>query len=157
MPAKPYAVVRSVVIAAEPAQVHGLLADLRRWRLWSPWEARDRQLNRRYSESSQGVGAWFEWEGNLRAGAGRLEILQVTAESIALFVSWRRPFTSEQQMEFRLDPEAEGTRVTWTMHGELTGAAKLATVLFPMSRIHGPVFDRGLDRLKASCEQPGQA
>lgn len=153
MLAKPYAVVCSKVIAALPAEVRALVADLREWNLWSPWEARDPYLNRRFSEPSSGAGAWFEWDGNLRAGAGRIEILQASDDAISLNVVWHRPFRGEQQMEFRLDPCGSGTRITWTMHGEISGAARLAAFIFPMSRIHGPTFERGLARLKSVSER----
>ncbi|MDO5082865.1 transcriptional regulator [Arachnia propionica] len=153
MIAKPYAVVRSVLIGAPRQRVHEMVADLSAWVLWSPWEGRDHTLLRRLSHPPTGAGAWFEWEGNFTAGQGRVEILQVSDDSVSLDVQWRRPVVSEQQMEFRLDEDGEGTRVTWTTHGEISGAFRLVAYLVPMSRIHGPTFTRGLARLKAVCER----
>lgn len=153
MLAKPYAVVRTVTIEAPPEHVHAMIADLGSWVLWSPWEGRDATLVRRFSHPTTGPGAWFEWEGNFQAGQGRVEILHVSDDSVSLDVQWRRPVVSEQQMEFRLARAGSGTQVTWTTHGEISGAIRVLAYFVPMSRIHGPTFSRGLARLKAVCER----
>lgn len=153
--AKPYAVVRSVTVAAPVSTVHAMVSDLSAWVLWSPWEGRDAALRRQFSTPTTGPGAWFEWEGNFTAGKGRVEVLQVSEDCVSLDVLWRRPVTSEQQMEFRIDQQGQDTEVTWTTHGEISGAFRAVAYLFPMSRIHGPTFTRGLARLKAVCERGG--
>ena len=153
MIAKPYAVVRSVLVAAPRERVHGMVADLGAWVFWSPWEGRDHAVRRRLSSPATGQGAWFEWEGNFTAGQGRVEILQVSYDSVSFDVQWWRPVVSEQQMEFRFEEEGDATLVTWTTHGEISGAFRLVAYVFPMSSIHGPTFSRGLARLKAVCER----
>ncbi len=153
MRAKPYAVVRSVSIQAPTSRVHAMIADLRAWVLWSPWEGRDVGVARRFSEVAAGAGAWFEWEGNFKAGKGRMEILEDSDDGVLIDMIWERSVASEQQLSFRLEPEGDGTKVTLTTHGEISGAFRVVAYLFPMSRIHGPTFERGLARLKAICEQ----
>jgi hypothetical protein len=50
---------RSLVIAAPPAAVHALVADLHAWTRWSPWEGLDADPKRTYSGSEKRVGARY--------------------------------------------------------------------------------------------------
>ena len=53
------------------------IVDFRRWPAWSPWEDVDPDLRRTYSGPDSGVGAAYAWEGNRKAGKGRMEIVDV--------------------------------------------------------------------------------
>jgi uncharacterized protein YndB with AHSA1/START domain len=70
-----FEVTRDTTVDAPPQEVYELLADFRQWRRWSPWEDIDPQLWRSYSGADSGVGAVYEWSGNRKAGAGRMEII----------------------------------------------------------------------------------
>ncbi|MCB9612236.1 MAG: SRPBCC family protein [Sandaracinus sp.] len=58
--AKPYRVERSRVVRAAPSVVFELVAKLREWPKWSPWEGLDPALERKRSEerppSKEGAG-----------------------------------------------------------------------------------------------------
>ncbi|MBV9948366.1 MAG: SRPBCC family protein [Myxococcales bacterium] len=70
MPAMPsFEHTRSIPIAAPPAAVHALVADLHAWTQWSPWEGLDADLKRTYSGSGKGVGARYAWVGK-KSGEG---------------------------------------------------------------------------------------
>ncbi len=72
-----FEVTRETTIPASRAAVYALLVDFHRWREWSPWEDIDPRLSRTYSGPDAGVGAIYEWVGNRKAGAGRMEITDV--------------------------------------------------------------------------------
>ncbi|HYF72842.1 MAG TPA: SRPBCC family protein [Nocardioides sp.] len=151
-----YDVVRSVDIAAEPARVHALLDDFRRWTEWSPWEDLDPDLQRTYSGPDSGVGAHYAWRGNRKAGAGSMEITGSTTERIDITLVFQRPFAATNPVAFTLSPTtvdgAPGTHVEWRMHGEPTGLWGVVSRLMPMDRLVGKDFDTGLARLKAVAE-----
>ena len=63
-----FTVSRSAPVAAPTETVRPLVADLRAWQRWSPWEALDADLKRTYSGSDSGVGARYAWAGNRKAG-----------------------------------------------------------------------------------------
>lgn len=74
-----YAISRNTLIDAPAAEVYARIADLRRWRDWSPWENLDPDLTRDYSGAASGVGARYAWSGNKKAGRGTMEIVAATA------------------------------------------------------------------------------
>jgi hypothetical protein len=68
-----YTVERSTEIEAPPEHVYEQVVDFHRWTTWSPWEDLDPELRRTYSGPDAGVGATYAWQGNRRAGTGRME------------------------------------------------------------------------------------
>ena len=74
-----FTVERSTTIDAPAAAVFARLVDFHRWGEWSPWEDIDPAMSRTFSGAESGVGAVYEWSGNKKAGAGRMEVLAVEA------------------------------------------------------------------------------
>ena len=54
----------AAVVAAPPERIYPLVADLRAWRAWSPWEALDPAMTRTFGGAPSGVGATYGWAGN---------------------------------------------------------------------------------------------
>lgn len=152
MSPKPYAVIRSVHIAADPAAIHPHINDFHHWVAWSPWEDIDPGMKRTYSGADAGAGAVYHWDGDRKAGAGRMSITESNERTIDIDLEFSRPFPAENQIEFGLAPTDGGTTVTWTMHGELTGFMKVFSLIRPMDKLVGPDFERGLAKLKAVVE-----
>src|SRR3990172_5618570 len=68
-------VARSVVINAPEAAVFPYLNNLHRFKDWSPWIARDPQLQVTYPGPEEGKGARTEWTSQKRSiGTGSMEI-----------------------------------------------------------------------------------
>ncbi|ALE75342.1 MULTISPECIES: SRPBCC family protein [unclassified Pseudonocardia] len=150
-----YTVQRRVVVGAPAERVHRLVADLREWRAWSPWEGLDPALEREYSGPEQGVGARYAWSGNRKAGRGTMEVTGVADDRIDILVTFEKPFRSTSTSTFLLAPTGDGagaTDVTWRMTGEQTGLAAVVGRVVPMDRLMGGDFERGLSRLKAVAE-----
>jgi hypothetical protein len=76
-----FEVVREATMTASRTAVYGLLVDFHKWREWSPWEEIDPAVSRTYSGPDAGVGAVYEWAGNRKAGAGRMEITDAVEPS----------------------------------------------------------------------------
>ena len=147
-----YEVTRSATIAADPALVHGLINDFHEWPKWSPWEDLDPAMERTYSGADAGVGAHYAWTGNRKAGEGSMEITASTPEQVDLTVSFLKPFKATNDIRFLIVPTAEGTDVTWQMHGEQKGLVGLIGKVMSMDRLVGKDFEKGLARLKSAAE-----
>ncbi|MGK8520750.1 SRPBCC family protein [Nocardia asteroides] len=143
-----FEVVRSAVITADPARVHGLIDDFHEWVKWSPWEDLDPRLQRSYSGADSGVGARYAWSGNRKAGAGSMEIIGSADREIAVRLEFQKPMKASNMVTFILDPVETGTEVTWRMTGQQTGLMALVGKVFPMDKLVGRDFEKGLARLQ---------
>jgi Polyketide cyclase / dehydrase and lipid transport len=153
-----FEVVRSTTIAAARERVHGLIHDFHAWREWSPWEDVDPNLKRDYSGAESGVGAKYAWEGNRKAGKGRMEIVSSTPERIEVRLEFEKPFKASNQVFFELEPAGEAaTEVTWRMRGRTTGFQALFSKFVSMDRLLGNDFEKGLARMKAAAESGATA
>ena len=153
--ANTYTLERTQHIDAPPERVREHIVDLRRWQAWSPWEDLDPDQQRTYGGAPSGVGAWYEWEGNRKAGKGRMEIIDADASTIRIDLQFLRPFKSHSTTIFEVQPDGDGTRVVWSMVGPHTVMTKVMGLLLSMDRMLGPDFETGLARLKAEAEVTG--
>ena len=144
---------RSTAIAASPEQIFPLISDFRNWRSWSPFEKLDPALKRTLSGAESGKGAVYEWEGNRKAGQGRMEIAAASPSRIAIDLRFLKPFKAHNLAEFRLEPQGGTTKVTWSMEGKAPFAAKVIHTIFNMDRMVGKDFERGLANLKTIAEK----
>jgi hypothetical protein len=148
-----YVVERRQRVDAPPAAVFDRLVDFHRWRTWSPWEDIDPSLQRTYRGPDAGVGATYEWEGNRKAGKGRMTITDVdTNAGVTIDLEFLKPFKSRTTSEFRLERVGDATDVTWTMTGPKTFMTRVMGIFTSMDKMIGPDFEKGLGRLKAEAE-----
>ena len=150
-----FRVERTVVIKAPPEKIYPLINDFRQWTHWSPWEKIDPDLKRTYRGNESGKGAIYEWKGNDTVGTGRMEIIDpVSPTKIVIDLTFIKPMEARNVAEFILQPMgADGTSVTWSMHGQNPFIAKLIQVFFSMDKMVGGDFAKGLDSLKAVAEK----
>jgi hypothetical protein len=150
-----YTVERTEHIAARPDVVRERIVDLHRWETWSPWEDVDPELRRTYGGAASGVGAWYEWEGNRKAGKGHMEIVDAESSSVGIDLRFLKPFKSRSNMVFELQPDGHGTLVTWRLVGPNTAMTRVMGLFTSMDKMIGPDFEKGLARLKADAEAAG--
>lgn len=156
---KEFHVSRATDIAATPEQILPFLIDLKKWQQWSPWEDIDPALERAYGGPDQGVGAIYEWRGNNKAGAGRMEILEASPENVAIDLHFSAPMKAHNRIDLRLTPtEVPGvagpsTRVVWTMTGPQNLVMRMMSVFWSMEKMIAPDFEKGLRQLKAAVEK----
>ncbi len=147
-----FRVERSILVKAPPERIAPHINDLKNWVDWSPFEKLDPDMTREYSGADTGVGAKYAWDGDNNIGAGRLEITESTPDRIVTTLEFIRPMAARNVAEFVFTPEAEGTRVTWAMHGPNTFPGKIIQVFISMDDMCGPQFEDGLTHLKQLAE-----
>jgi uncharacterized protein YndB with AHSA1/START domain len=147
-----FEVKREATIAASRSAVYALLVDFHRWREWSPWEDLDPDLSRTYSGPDAGTGAVYEWTGNRKAGAGRMEITDaVEPARVQIALQFLKPFKSSNTTTFELVERDGDTQVTWRMVGPKTLMTRVMGVFSSMDKMVGKDFDKGLARLRAAA------
>jgi hypothetical protein len=152
--ASTFTVEREQRVAATPAAIRERIVDFRRWRTWSPWEDLDPDLKRTYSGPDSGSGAVYEWEGNRKAGKGRMEITAAELDAVDIDLQFLKPFKARNAVRFTLQPDGDGTVVRWTMTGPKTFMTRVMGVFTSMDKLVGKDFEKGLSRLKADVEAP---
>jgi uncharacterized protein YndB with AHSA1/START domain len=145
---------RSTTIAAPPGKVFALIDDLKAFNTWNPYALKDPATKITYEGVAAGVGAAYAWQGG-EAGAGRMEIVESRAPTlVAAALAFKEPMATTNRVEFRLEPQGAGTRVTWQMSGPMPFASKLITVFVSLDTMVGRDFETGLAGLKALAEKP---
>lgn len=149
-----FVVTRSASIKASAEAIFPLINDFRRWPEWSPFEKLDPQMRRTLSGPDSGKGAAYAWEGNSKAGKGRMEITNSAPSSqVALKLDFEKPFRANNIVDFTLSPSGEGTTVTWAMRGARPFIAKLMGLFMNFDALIGKDFEAGLDNLRRLVER----
>ena len=148
-----YTVSRSISTTAPPAIVFANVNDLKAWDAWEPWSNMDPTIEIRYSKSAIGEGASYSWTSE-NSGHGTTSI---TASEMPNRIATRIDFDGGGgDGEFLFEPEGAGTKITWSMRGDLP---------YPTGRYFGPLmdsmvggaFEDGLQRLKTQSEKDAQS
>jgi uncharacterized protein YndB with AHSA1/START domain len=149
-----FTVTRTATIKAPPEKIIGYLNDFHQWPAWSPWEKLDPNMKRTFEGPVSGQGAVYGWSGNDEVGQGRMEITENAPPSkVAIKLDFIKPFKSTNQTAFTLQPQGDGTLVTWTMTGPSEFITKLMGVFVSMDKMIGKDFEKGLSQLKAVAEK----
>ena len=141
---------RSVVIDRSPEQVFATLNSFERFSAWSPWAEYDPQARYTFEGPASGVGARMRWSGNRSVGSGSQEI--TTSEPHRRVVVALDFDGSQAQAAYLLEPEGNGTRLTWafdTQHG-MNPFKRWLGLLF--DRMIGADYEKGLGKLKSVLE-----
>lgn len=154
-----YHVSRTIRIEAPPAAVYPHLADLRRWREWSPWEGSDPRVQRGYSRRQGEAGATYTWDGSKDAGEGWLRVTDLDLDRrLELDLHFEQPFPADTDLRLDIDPEDDGQAcvVTWTMTGQPPRLLRLLRRFVPMDKLVGKDCEKGLAALKSVVEAQRQ-
>jgi hypothetical protein len=146
---------RSATVKAPPERIYPLIASLRAWGPWSPWEKKDPAMKRTFSGPDSGVGAAYAWEGNKDVGSGRMQITEAVAPGkVVIRLEFLTPFAATHTAEFSLQPNGGATAITWAMYGKNNFLSKLIGVFMDMDKMVGADFEAGLAGLKTLAEKP---
>lgn len=149
-----FVVSRSASIKAPGEAIFPLINDFRRWPEWSPYEKLDPDMKRTLSGAESGKGAAYAWQGNSKAGVGRMEIINsVPASLVSLKLDFEKPFRANNTVDFSLTPSGDTTTVTWAMRGARPFIAKLMGLFMNFDALIGKDFEAGLDNLKRATER----
>lgn len=148
-----FRVARTEHVQTPPESIFPLIEDLRNWASWSPFDKLDPAMRKTFSGAPSGKGAVTEWSGNKRAGAGRMEIIEVIAPSLVrVKLDFLKPFEGHNTSEFVLEPKGGSTEVTWAMYGPQRFVFKVMSIFASMDKMLGKEFTEGLANLKAVAE-----
>jgi len=149
-----FVVERSTTVKASPETVYALLSDFRQWQNWSPYDQLDPAMTRTYEGAPSGLGAVYSWNGNEKAGKGRMEITEAVAPSkVVIKLDFLVPFEAHNVAEFTLTPEGDAQKLTWKMSGPQPFATKIICVFMDMDALIGKDFEAGLATLKTLAEK----
>jgi len=147
-----FTVQRSIGIKAPAAQLQPLINDLHQFNTWNPYNLKDPNIKGFYSGPVSGPGAHYDFQGNKDVGKGSIEITEATAHKVGMRLDMIEPFEGHNQVEFTLAPTADGTQVTWAMHGPAPFMYKLVGLFMNMDQMIGRDFETGLANLKTKAE-----
>lgn len=149
-----FEVKRSIVIDASRERIFPLIDDFNAWRTWSPYETKDPNMQRAFSGSPSGKGAVYAWDGNSQVGKGSIEIVDsIPPSQVTIKLDMLKPIEGHNIVNFTLQPQGEGTLVTWAMRGAYPFISRLIGLFMNMDRMIGGDFEAGLARLKAVAEK----
>ncbi len=149
-----FRVERSTTIKAPPERIFALINDFHNFGVWSPWEHLDPNMSRSITGSPTGKGAVYEWSGNSKAGAGRMEILESMPSSrVVMRLDFLKPIASSSTAEYTLAPQGDSTKVTWAMYGPSPFLSKVMQVFVTMDGLIGGDFEKGLAAMKSASEK----
>ena len=148
-----FSVVRSTQIAAPPDKVYALVADPRGWKHWSAWNRRDPQMRIEYSGPPAGKGAKWAWKSGSQ-GDGEMTFTAAEPAQRVAFDLYFPDFGTTSKGELTFVPAGSGTRVTWTMNGDMGRNPLYRWFALGADDMVGKDFDEGLAGLKALAEKP---
>ncbi len=139
---------RTATIDAPCDVVFAIINNLHRFNEWSPYERLDPNMKKTYEGPAAGPGASYAWSGNNQAGEGRLTIVEsIPGELVSMALQFTRPFKCNNEVNFKLSPSGERTRVSWIMDGKNNLVGKVMCMLMNMDRMVGTEFEQGLTNL----------
>jgi len=145
---------RTATVKAAPGKVFPSINDFHNWAAWSPYEKLDPSMKKTFSGAASGKGAIYEWEGNSKAGKGRMEIVDSSVPNkITIKLDFLKPFEGHNTSEFTMSPRGDSTEITWSMHGPTPFMMKVMHVFVNMDKMLGKDFETGLANLKAVTER----
>lgn len=149
-----FRVQRTATIQAPPERIFFLINDFHNWPSWSPWEKLDPNMKRTLTGPPSGQGAAYDWDGNNKAGKGRMEITEsVPSSKVGIKLDFIKPMEGHNAVEFTLQPNGNSTNVSWEMSGPLSYPGKVMTIFVSMDNLIGKDFDAGLANMKAVAEK----
>jgi uncharacterized protein YndB with AHSA1/START domain len=149
-----FRIARSARIQAPAERIFPLINDFHQWVAWSPYEKLDPTMTKTFSGAASGTGAAYAWEGNNKAGKGRMEISESVPHSrIVIPLEFEKPWKASNLASFTLDAIGGTTNVTWAMEGQSGFAFKLFGLFMNMDKMVGRDFEAGLATLKTLVEK----
>ncbi len=147
-----YRVERMIEINRPAEVIYPLVASLPNWPKWDPFTEQEPAAQSTFSGEAGTVGSKWNWEGKI-IGTGSLTIEDLVPNQAirSKMVSVApQPWAATDNWKF--EPVAAGTKVTWRIEGQLGYPVERVVGLF-MESMLGPTFEKGLANLKKVSEQ----
>jgi hypothetical protein len=148
---------RSAAMTAPAETAFAQVNDFHHWDAWSPWAKIDPTMKQTYEGPATGTGAIYSWSGDGKAGQGRMTITESRPSDLILIkLEFMKPFQATNTTEFTFKPDANQTRVTWSMFGQHNFMMKAFGLFMNMDKMLGAEFDKGLASMKSVVEAKPQ-
>jgi len=145
---------RQLVVQGTPADAYAHVADLKAMNEWSPWVGKDPTMKQTYSDTTSGVGAWYEWDGNDEVGRGRMTVLEAVPEKKVVHeLAFLHPFEAKAASVVTIEPQGDQVRVVWAFEQDQDLPSKVFTMFMDMETLLGPDYEAGMANLEPLIEQ----
>lgn len=139
---------RTATIKAKPADVFKLVNNVKSWEMWSPWYRKDPNIKMSYSDTLEGVGAWYSWkseQGNVGNGILKIET-SIPEDSIRTEMNFMEQGIAYGNFKFADD--GDKTKLTWSMDSDAgMNPIKRLFGYFLMDKMLAPDFEAGLHNI----------
>jgi ribosome-associated toxin RatA of RatAB toxin-antitoxin module len=144
-----YTVERTGLIAAPPSAVFAQINDFHNWEKFNPWDDLDSNMVHTYDGPQSGVGAKFHWSGE-NAGEGNMTIVEsMPDDHLKVDMEFIEPFAGKAVTAFKLVPDGEATKLTWSMTGENNFFSKIMSLFMSMDKMIGSQYEKGFARMNS--------
>lgn len=141
---------RSVDVKASPSEAYAVLADLNQFVQWNPWS--EIEPNVKVQVTGKGLGSTYTWEGE-KTGAGKMTLTALRPNLLVqVAMEFLKPMPGVATSLWEISPtQAGGATVNWRYIQEVTYFKRWLGLA--MNSAMGPVFEKGLNNLKAKLEK----
>ena len=149
---KSYDVSRTAAINAPPPVVLPYLKSLKKQNEWGPWLKHDPGMELTYEGEDGTVGSISRWKSK-QAGKGEQKVTSIEGNTVETELTFYMPWGANKSTGYLHAAEAQGgSEVTWGMRGENDFIGRIFAVFTNMEKGVGPMFEEGLQSLKATVE-----
>jgi carbon monoxide dehydrogenase subunit G len=106
-----------------------------------------------YSGPASGVGSGWSWQSKSE-GDGKMSFTAAEPDRRVAFDLYFADFGTRSSGTIDLAPEGAGTRVTWSINGNMGKNPLFHWLALVGDKMVGPDFEAGLANLKALAETP---
>jgi uncharacterized protein YndB with AHSA1/START domain len=137
----------SRVINAPAQALYDKVANFRSWATWTTWgPEQDPTVKNVYEGAESGQGARMSWKGE-KLGVGRMEFIKADPGRSLDYHLWFNDEVTPGGGQFRFEPVANGTKVTWTGGGPMSGPAVMRLMVPMIESMVMKDFEAGLSNL----------
>jgi uncharacterized protein YndB with AHSA1/START domain len=147
-----FTVTRTVVVQAPPDKVYPLVASPRQWKQWAVWNQRDPAMQIEYAGPESGAGAKWTWHSKSE-GDGTMTFTAAEPPKRVAYELYFPDFGTTSAGDLAFAPEGGGTKVTWTMNGDMGQNPVFRWMALAMDGMVGKDFETGLANLKTVAEK----
>jgi hypothetical protein len=144
---------KSRVVKASPAAIFPQINNLKNWTKWAPWIKMDSAIKLTYEGPEAGKGAKYSWQSdNSRVGKGSLWITEsVPNQEVSTEMDFADHGTGKS--DFKLEPVEGGTKITWSMDGNMGNNPIYKLMEALMKGTMGSQFEKGLTDLNIASSK----
>lgn len=149
---KQFSVSRSINIKAPASLVQSTMGDFKFFQeKWSPWTELDPAMKTTYEGEAGKPGHKYSWESNVKdVGKGSMTLNQIKGDSTYITINFEG--MGDSKIYYVAKEDNGTTNATWTIDGEYGFIMRGMTLFMNMDKMMGPVFEKGLNKLKTEIE-----